>query len=535
MVSRPIIAAAGLFFAGVVVGSAEVGRTGKAQAATETRTDAENKAAIPPRRDRGPVAPALRKASGLGDAVGDGAATPGQGTRYSLPRVGGDVSRRDRDRDLGDPNDPFRGLRLPELPVPKTPEVLKFIRYYTENRDGRKDFAEAIRRSGRFQDLISKTFRELGLPTDLMAVALVESGFSTEAFSSAGAVGLWQFMPSTGRAYGLAVENQLDERLSAWRSTEAAARHFEDLYERFRSWDLALAAYDLGYDGLERRLDERETDDFWTLAETPGALPQETVNYVPKVLAAAVVLANLDVYGFGDVDRAQPLDASELEVAGGTKLSTVARAAGTSLRVLRDLNPELLVDAVPDRGEPRVLHVPRSGLSRARTMLPKLGSADSEPRVSDDFDWGKDDVRAGRSRLERSYSSASATGYEPRSGERGASRSGGLIQRVHHRLFGRAEPAKVDKSRSRDATSDDVEREPKRLAPDLEPPERNETPPTRVLYRVVAGESLQQIASTVGLTVDQLLAQAHIKSAEQLSVGTLLDLRVPAPSLRSDR
>jgi membrane-bound lytic murein transglycosylase D len=520
---RPILAAVGLFFGGLLVGSSPGGtREGSAHAATtsgpEARADGRSRA------ERGSVSPALRKIAIRRDADAD-IEPPAWSARGGASRSRGDGRSSGRGHD--DPDDPLAGLKMPDVPIPRNAQVLKYIRYFSESHEGRKTFAEALRRSGRFQEIIAHAFRERGLPQDLVAVALVESGFSTEALSTAGAAGLWQFMPATARAYGLAIETTIDERVSIWRSTEAAAHHLADLYERFRSWELALAAYNLGYDGLERRLDDYEADDFWTLAEMPGALPKETEHYVPKVLAAAVVLANIDELGFSDVERAAPIDASELEVAAGTKLATVARAAGTSLRLLRELNPELVSDIIPDRGATSTIHVPRGGLARARVMLPKLAADTTEaPRVSDDFDWGKDDIRSGRSRLER----ASAHVIEPRpAGGRRTRRRGSGVAAA-------AEPNTVSEPKAKQL--------PQLPGPDSENARASESvranesaraseatareATARVLYRVTAGDAIQQIAMTVGLTVDQVLAQAHVTSAAEIKVGTLLDLRVPS-------
>ncbi len=405
---------------------------------------------------------------------------------------------------------------MPGFPVARTPQVLKYVRYFSESPEGRKTFSEGLRRSGRFEGAITKSLRELGLPAELMAVAFVESGFSTEALSTAGAAGLWQFMPGTARAYGLTIESTIDERASIWRSTDAAAHHLADLYERFRSWELALAAYNLGYDALERRLDDFETDDFWTLADAPGGLPKETAHYVPKVLAAAVVFANLEELGFGVTERAAPIDAAELEVPGGTKLAIVARAAGTSLKVVRELNPELLADVVPDRGMPGVVHVPKGGLARAHSMLPRLADDVEAARVSDDFDWGKDEMRSGRSRLERT----SAIVREPRAPRR----SRRHVSAESRPSLRRAELEVGEKERI-------LERGAERAAEPLAKVEpaapAAAKPEIRVLYRVMAGDSLEQIGQAAGLTVDQVLAQAHVSSAAQLQVGTLLDLRGP--------
>lgn len=504
----------GLFVGGLFVGSAPgAGRPGTANAATLDPQSSIN-AANGARRERGPVAPSLQRTSVLGrrEMYNDvetpsWSANPGGSCR--LKPSGREDGVRGRMIAPDDVDDPLSGLVMPQLPVPRNRHVLKYIRYFGESHQGRKVFSEALRRSGRFHEIIAKVFRERGLPEDFLAVAFIESGFSTDALSTAGAAGLWQFMPATARAYGLVIESTIDERASIWRSTEAAAHHLSDLYDHFRSWELALAAYNLGYEGLERRLDDYDTDDFWTLVEAPGALPKETAHYVPKVLAAAVLFANLEEFGFDDVERAAPVDASELEVQAGTQLAVVARAAGTSLRVIRELNPELLADVVPDRGASSTLHVPRGGLSRARAMLPKLDPEGDEEttRVSEDFDWGKDDVRYGRSRLERTRRHEHGSGV-------------GLGRRqTRRRLAERRARPRVESAENRRAAE---------LMPERPRSVRSPVETTRVLYRVVRGDSIERIAKLVGLTVDEVLEQARVKNPSELKAGTLLDLTVPA-------
>jgi membrane-bound lytic murein transglycosylase D len=298
------------------------------------------------------------------------------------------------------------GLQMPALPVRPNARVAKYIRYFSNSPEGRKVFSTWLRRSGRYRSVITRALEQRDLPRDLLSVVFVESGFWPTAVSSAGAVGLWQFMPQTAKAYGLSVSRDYDERQSIFQATNAAADHLSDLYARFQSWDLALAAYNLGYGGLSDRLQQYGVDDFWSLAQIPDALPKETALYVPKVLAVAVLINNLEYFGFGDVDLAKGIDAAELEVPSGIRLSMVARAAGTSARALRELNPQIHGDILPDRGEPLTLFVPGNGLARARSMLPSLLSRqenhDLDREVSSDFDWGRDEVDSqSLSRLER--------------------------------------------------------------------------------------------------------------------------------------
>lgn len=314
--------------------------------------------------------------------------------------------------DIPATKDWLRGLNRPAIAVPRDQRIAKYIRYFAATPAGRQTFAAWLGRSGRYREIVSATLEKKGLPIDLMAVMFVESGCWPTAVSSAGAVGLWQFMPKTARAYGLVVDSALDERRSIWRSTEAAATHLGDLYAQFNSWHLALAAYNYGYQQMVNRVQETRTEDFFLLANRSESLPRETALYVPKVLAVAVILRNLEYFGFDTVEQKPPISAAAIEVPPGTRLSLIARASGTSLRQIKELNPELSSEILPDRGGPVMVHLPTRGLSRAKTMLPKLLDESERQHldlnVTSDFDWGRDEFDTNwRSRLERTSPGAS--------------------------------------------------------------------------------------------------------------------------------
>jgi membrane-bound lytic murein transglycosylase D len=308
--------------------------------------------------------------------------------------------------DIPATKDWLRGLNRPAIAVPRDQRIAKYIRYFAATPDGRQTFAAWLSRSGRYREIVATTLEKKGLPIDLMAVMFVESGCWPTAISSAGAVGLWQFMPKTARAYGLVVNSSYDERRSIWRSTEAAATHLADLHAQFNSWHLALAAYNYGYQQMVSRVEETHTEDFFLLANRSESLPRETALYVPKVLAVAVILRNLEYFGFDAIEQKPPISAAAIEVPPGTRLSLIARASGTSLRQLKELNPELSSEILPDPGGPMFVHLPTRGLARAKTMLPKLlDDADREHldlNVTSDFDWGRDEFDTNwHSRLQR--------------------------------------------------------------------------------------------------------------------------------------
>jgi membrane-bound lytic murein transglycosylase D len=386
------------------------------------------------------------------------------------------------------------GLRAPDIPVHASVRVERFFRYLTESTNGRKLFRAWLKRSGRYHDVIAKTLHDRGLPQDLEAVVFVESGYSPTAVSSEGAVGLWQIMPGTAHVYGLAVDEDFDERRSIQKATDSATRYLSDLYERFGSWELAMAAYDMGYGRLTQRVKEISSNDYWTLSLVRGAIPDEALAYVPKVIAVSLLLRNLDRFGFDEVEQDQPLLSSELEVPGGTPLKIVARAAGTSVERLHLLNPELLSGYVPERGANMTLHVPSRGVARANTMLPRLLShwhGGAEERQDDGFDWGSEEVPQVPRRAPRMSSVWNDPFAVPR------------------------------------APRPPVDAQGPELA---EPQVAGDTPDAEtvvVFYRTDDGETIQGIGRRFGIRPARIVADNRLDPVAKLQKGMLLKLHVP--------
>jgi membrane-bound lytic murein transglycosylase D len=238
-------------------------------------------------------------------------------------------------------------LQMPDIPVRWDERVIRYLEYFRDDPRGHSAFANMLRRSGRWRDMIRRSLRRKSLPGDLMWVSMLESGFEPKAHSSAGAAGLWQFTPDTGRIYGLAIDHWIDQRLDPQQATDAAVELLADLHRRFGGWELALAAYDMGYGGLSAVVRRYNTNDFWSLAHTEGTLPWETTLYVPKIIAAAVAANNLAAFGFADVSFDAPIAADEVDVPPGVPLPVVAQAAGCTLRAIQSLNPELRAGRTP--------------------------------------------------------------------------------------------------------------------------------------------------------------------------------------------
>jgi len=272
-------------------------------------------------------------------------------------------------------------LQMPDLKLTITRRTLKYVNFFARTDKGRRMFETWLRRSGKFQDLIQHELREWRLPEDLIWVSMIESGFDARVKSPAGAVGLWQFMPSTGSVYGLVQNKHVDQRKNPKLATTAAAHHLRDLYMRFGSWDLALAAYNMGYEQLLDRIDRYGTADFNELARQE-ALPTETASYVPKIAAAALIANNLERFGFDQVEIMHPVDAAEIAVPPRLSIKTIAKACGVSVKTIRSLNPDLLGDKMPPGHGDFLVNVPPESLSRAHAVLPVL--LQTEPIATDD-------------------------------------------------------------------------------------------------------------------------------------------------------
>jgi membrane-bound lytic murein transglycosylase D len=187
------------------------------------------------------------------------------------------------------------GRLLPKIDLDLTPEVRDELnRFLTRDRATVNDILS--RGAEKFGEM-AKVLEDQGVPVELVSVAAVESGLNPRAASPAGAKGLWQFMKSTARVYGLRVERGTDERTDSKRSTEAAARHLRDLFVAFQDWHLALAAYNAGRGAINKVVTRTGGADFWELARG-GHLPGETKRFVPKVIALSLIVNDPDQYGF---------------------------------------------------------------------------------------------------------------------------------------------------------------------------------------------------------------------------------------------
>jgi len=255
----------------------------------------------------------------------------------------------------------LEGLTLPDLPVRIDARVLEYLRFYRDSERGRALALQWALRSGRFVEAVQAELERAALPVDLVWLSMVESGHDPSIRSRAGALGLWQFMPSTARTYGLAVDRWVDERYDPDLSTLAAARFLRDLHERFGSWELAMAAYNMGPGGISRAIQKYNTNDYWLLSRYEAAIPRETALYVPKIVATALVMNNKSAFGLAEVVPSGLESHDTIVVDAGRALSEVAQAAGVPVTEVLRLNPQFVAKRAPPAGH---------GLPHWRVHLP---------------------------------------------------------------------------------------------------------------------------------------------------------------------
>ncbi len=265
-------------------------------------------------------------------------------------------------------------LEMPDLPVKWSQKLVDYLVFYHDDPRGREIMASWLTAQGRYRDMIVSHLRAAHLPEDLLYVAMIESGYDPGDVSSAGALGLWQFMPAGGRIYGLREDHWVDERRDPLRSTIAQMDYFIDLYQRFADWHIALAAFNMGYGAMLHTIARYNTNDFYQLCEYENAIPWETCLYTPKVLAAAIVGHNRAAFGFDKLKVTPAETWDEIAVPASLPLSTIANAANTTEAELKRLNPQLRHGRTPPGETGYVVRIPPGGKAETQRRIAALES-----------------------------------------------------------------------------------------------------------------------------------------------------------------
>lgn len=219
--------------------------------------------------------------------------------------------------------------------------------------EGHDSFSAQLKKSTRYIEPMRKILREYDLPEDLVYLALIESGFNPFANSYANALGPWQLLAGTARLYGLKLDSWIDERRDPVKSTKAAARYLKDLHETFHDWYLVLAAYNTGQYRVMQAIKEAHSRDFWALD-----LPAETMDFVPRFLAATIIAKNPKDYGFR-IRFEKPIAHEVVVVDNQTDLNAVASCMECEVDLLRELNPELTYPFTPPDEQAYRLRIPK--------------------------------------------------------------------------------------------------------------------------------------------------------------------------------
>jgi membrane-bound lytic murein transglycosylase D len=361
----------------------------------------------------------------------------------------------------------------------------------------RKFFLESYRRSGQYRPMIVRKLRALGLPEELSWLPLVESGFKTRALSSARALGMWQFISSTGSRYGLDRSQWIDERMDPERSTAAAIQYLTDLHGMFGDWLTALAGYNCGENRVKsaiRRQQNGYLDRFWDLF---GALPWETARYVPRFLATLAIVGDPEKYGFELPDPLPRVDYDTVSVTRHVRLADLDGALGLEGKTIAGLNPELRHGTTP--AETYELKVPAAVAASFDTQLAELPPYTPPPEVS----YGVHRVRRGET--------LSVIARRHRTSVTAIVRANHLRSRNRIRVGQRLKIPQRGGSTHASALA------------------ATGAQPKSLKYAVGRGDSLWKLASRYGTTVDRIKSDNGLRG-DRLAVGQKLAIRTGNPA-----
>jgi len=418
-----------------------------------------------------------------------------------------------------------------DIPVEMKPLVTQYIQFFRGS--GRRWFKKWMSRSTRYIPVMQPILERQGLPKDLVYLAMIESGFSTAATSWARAAGPWQFISATGKTYGLKQDFWVDERRDPVKATVAAARYLSTLYKDLGHWYLAWAGYNAGAGRVHWMMERKGSNDFWNLSGGRG-FARETRQYVPKLIACALVAKHPKAFGFTDDEFAfePPLEFDEAVLTDATDLEVISRAAGVTVEQIHELNPELKRWCTPPATEknPYTLRLPKGTGTAFAENFAKIGPHERMTFRAHQVSRGDT-----LSKIAQAYGSApeAIMRVNGLKSVRALRLNAVLMVPVPSRAAlreGRRDPA-LDRQVARAKRSGYVAR-PEEEIPAGTPAKPVATGPvhtetvegrTRITYRVQNGDSLWAVSQRFHCTVDELRTWNQAAASNHaLQVGTEL-------------
>jgi len=380
-----------------------------------------------------------------------------------------------------------------DLPIVMNDRVKKSIIYFQTVAN--EAYTKWLGRSTKFAPLFKKILKEYGLPEDLIYLSLVESGYNPNAYSWARAMGLWQFISSTGRMYGLSRDWWIDERKDPIKATHAAARFLKDLYDQFGSWELAMAAYNGGPGRVRSTIKKQKTIDFWKLR-----LKRQTMDYVPLIYAATIIAHEPEKYGFNDIEYEDPIQWDEVNIDRCLDLKIVAREIGCSFQDLKNLNPEILRNYTPPNKKKYTLRVP---VGKKQKFYAEYESMPSPRETS----WVRHKIRKGEtiSTIAARYGVSQYAIFSANNLSRRSKIYAGKELIV---------PVPLDREYSSGSKTN------------------REYSANKSVYAVRAGDTMWDIARAFGTTVDALRRINYIERGSRIYVGQQLKIPSNATKLK---
>jgi membrane-bound lytic murein transglycosylase D len=399
-----------------------------------------------------------------------------------------------------------RGVSF-DIPLVWNDRVARTLSFFLRARN--RSIEKWLRRGEYYIPFMRELIARHGLPTDLVYLPIIESGFNPKAYSYAHASGIWQFIVSTGRRYNLRTSYWLDERRDPIKSTIAAIEYFSELYEMFDDWYLALAAYNCGENGVQRAIKRAGSNDFWDLR-----LPRQTMHYVPKYLSALLIAKNPSCFGFQQesTDTVVPFSVDTVKISDCVDLYKIASGIDIELDTLKRLNPHILRWCTPPDVEDVTLYLPQGTREKYTAFYAQLTDKDK-------VRWYRYRIQRGDnlsmiSRRFKTSVSAVKSINNLRSTRIIAGRyllipipaSGGASAK------GTAAAAAADVSKSVSRTSADTRSK------------------KAVSYRLKRGDTLWELADLFDVTIEQLCRWNNITDPTRMSAGDILTVYLPRSS-----